>query len=503
MLGSPSVSARYLLDVLVDEPIIEAIDSAAPMDGVSIDHAHRALAAAFTLRADGEAALREHYELKPEGALTKLVAKDRERAADGVRLPRCALSAARLVCAHDEDTLQATAPYLVTTLGAEPLEHDARVTLPGATIRNRVHEQAHPAEDRLVIDLVAGLEREIDRIDLDFDLGANVESIMTMRLLSRDAPLTRALVPAGRTGPPPADFSRLPSDATLTLFSNGAAAEDLAPLKKTIIDDLQASLESDGYAPAAARASLDELAALFLTGGPFVLAAGVNGGDAAAIGALPLAKMRAALAPWIVAGVPEPAKRWIDGLRALVKKNEEAERSRKKPASPLATRRPDSDDLAVRIVPVTAATKLPLDSLHVELRFTPKQKNAGGARVAHLWVVPHAEHTWLGYGEDEAGVRERLRAATDDAHPSKAAPKNMTPGLIGGSATTSALALLFARRHDDDQVEAAHARARKIATLPGRGDTPFIASMTTNDRRLVVRLRGSKDAAVEIASTFF
>jgi hypothetical protein len=466
MMGAPpSWDATVLLHSFVDPDVLAAVDLAAPMEGMNIDNPNRAAAGAFTLRADGESILRERFELRSDGTLSHLVKRHRDQTGRG--MPSCALYAGRLVCALEEETLAAAAPYLVTTLSAEPLDHAIRITVPGTTIRNRAHGKTAPPEDRLANDLVLGLEREIDRLDFDLDLGTTVDATVTLHLLSREAPLTKALVPSGRVAAPPADFARLPGDALLASWSNGIAAEDLAPLKKVIADDLQATLESDGYAPEAAKASIDELAALFLTGGPFVLAAGKT------------------KSTWLVAGVAEPAQRWTNGLRALVKKSDEAERTRKKPASS-TPRHPDSDDVAARIVPIPASAKVPPDSLHIELKFTPKKKGAGPVRITHLWVVPQGDRTWIGYGDDDATVRDRLRAATDATAAGPIADR--TKALVGGHSTTNGLVTLFA---SDKSV------------LAGAGNDRISVSAVTDAKSLVVRLQASRQATSDFVKTFF
>jgi hypothetical protein len=468
MLGvPPGFDTSLLLETFIDGDLLAAVDLNGTMDVVNIDAPHRRSAAAFTLRPDSESLLREKFELRPEGALVHVVKKDHDMT--NRTYPECALYLGRLVCAHDEKTLVDSAPYLVTTLAAEPLDHAIRVSVPGTTIRDRDPDKAAPEEDRFATELVRGLKREIDRIDVDVDLGATFEATLTVRLLSREAPLTRALVPSGPIGPPPPAFDRLPSDALLAIWSNGASAEDLAPLKKAIIDDLQSTLESDGYAKEAAKASLDELASLFLTGGPFVLATGKT------------------KTTWFVAAVDEPAQRWTNGFRALVKKSDEAERTRKKPANPSARRRPDGDDIAARVVAVPASAKLPPDSLHIELKLTPKKKGVGQIRIAHLWVVPQGDRTWIAYGDDDAAVRERVRAARDNS-PSTST-RATTHALAGGHSTTNALVTLFA--------------PEKSAPLATGGADRISISAVTDPKALVVKLHGSKQAAIDLAKTFF
>lgn len=463
MGAPPSFDATVLLHSLVDPDVLTAVDVSAPMDGLNIENPHRTGAAAFTLRTDGESILRERFDLRGEGALVHLVKKEGDRTKRG--MSACALHEHRLVCAYDAEALSESAPYLVTTLGAEPLDHAIRLIVPGATVRQRAHTKSGPIEDRLATDLVLGFEREIDRIDVDWDLGATVEATLTLHLLSREAALTRALVPIGRIGPSPPTFDRLPSGALLAIWSNGVAADDLAPLKNAIADDLQTTLEADGYPPEAAKASIDELRALFLTGGPFVLAAGKT------------------KSTWLVAGVEEPSTRWTNGLRALVKKSDEAERTRKKPANPVTRRRPDGDDVAARVVPVPASAKLSPDSLHIELKFTPR-KGTGQVRIAHLWVVPQGDRTWIGYGDDDPAVRERLRGARE---PNSAASE-ATPALVSGQATMNGLAMLLA---PDKSV------------IAGGGEDRISMSVVTDPKTLVVRMRGPRQAALDFAKTFF
>lgn len=461
----PSFDVTVLLHSFVDPDVLAAVDMTAPMDGLNTDAPHRAAAAAFSMKADGENALRERFDLRPDGGLAYLVKKEPDRTGRGMR--SCALHGGRIVCALDEETLAKCAPYLVTTLPAEPLDHAIRVIVPGTAVRDRKRDPQRAPEDRLATELVAGLERELDRVEVDLDLGATVEATLTLRLLSREAPLTRALAASGRVGPPPPALAQLPNDALLSLWSNGAAAEDLEPLKKAIASELQTTLETDGYVPAAAKASIDELAKLFLTGGPFVLAAGTT------------------KSKWVVAAVDEPASRWTTGLRALVKKSDEAERTRNKVQS-LARTRPDGDDIAARIAAVPASAKLPPDTLHVEIKLTPKKRGSGPVRIAHLWVVPQGDRTWIGYGEDDAAVRDRLRAAREGRVTTTSADD--PEALAGARATTLGLVTLFA--------------PEKLVPASG-GNDPLTMSVVTDPKSLAVRMRGSRQAAIDLAKSFF
>jgi hypothetical protein len=170
-----------------------------------------------------------------------------------------------------------------------------------------------------------------------------------------------------------------------------------------------------------------------------------------------------------------------------MKKSDEAERTRKKPANS-GPRRPDGDDIAARVVAVPASAKLPADSLHLELKFTPKKKGAGQARVAHLWVVPQGDRTWIGYRDDDAALRERLRAARDKtaAPLVSASGADTTKALAGGHSTTSGLITLFT---PDKTVIA--------------GNDRISMSAVTDPKTLTVQLRGSKQSAIELAKAFF
>ena len=141
--------------------------------------------------------------------------------------------------------------------------------------------------------------------------------------------------------------------------------------------------------------------------------------------------------------------------------------------------------MTARIATVPASAKVPPDSLHIELKFTPKKKGAGSARIAHLWVVPQGDRTWLGYGDDDAAVRERLRAARDASVTTTKA--DGTKALAGGHSTTNALVTMLA---PDKSI------------IAGGGEDRISIAVVTEPKALVVKLRGSRQAAIDLGKTF-
>ena len=427
-----------LASMLLGRRLGTVIDLAQPIDVVSIGtKSEPTFVVSMAVKPDAESTLGEGLVLREEGGLVH-IAKPDDSHADAGRMSACAFTAAagrattRLVCASDEASLTASAAYLARNVAAEPLDADARLSLPGKILREKrdgtTKAIGDAASARLGAALVERFIDEIDRVDADVRvLGSGIEIGLDLRLSGRESILARAVVPRTKPAPPPAAFYRLPADAIVSLYTTGALAEDLAPLRKVLADDLERTLVQDGHLPDKTHALRERIESLVLTGGPLVFAAGIAGGRDGAEKALAaidgaraadearvLGQARSALLPWMMFEVDEPGEKWTQGLRDIVKRGEDVDKTRKPGSKSTTPVDPDGDHVDVKVGALDPALKLPKDTLHLEVLLTPRTKGKRPTRKGHLFVVPRGAATWLGYSEDAAAVASRLRLAIDD-----------------------------------------------------------------------------------------
>ncbi len=503
----PSVAAAasvldplQLATLLLGRRLGSVIDLAQPMDVVSLgSQSEPTFVVSMAVKQDAESKLGAGLVLREEGGLVH-IGKPDDGAADAGRMSACAFTAAagrattRLVCASDEASLTAAAAYLARNVAAEPLDADARLSLPGRILREKrdgtTKAIGDAASARLGTELVERFVDEIDRVDVDLRFGGSgLEISLDLRLSARESMLARALVPRTRPAPPPAAFFRLPGDSIVSLYTTGALAEDLAPLRRILGDDLERSLVQDGHLPEKTRALRERIESLVLTGGPLVLAAGIAGGRdgaekalAALDGARPadearvVAQARSALLPWVMFEVDEPGEKWTQGLRDVVKRGEDVDKTRKPGSKSSTPVDPDGDHVDVKVGSLDPALKLPKDTLHLEVLLTPRTKGKHPARKGHLFVVPKGAATWLGYSEDMTAIASRLRLSIDDtgeagtlARSADAATLRSRAALGAGLVSPGALAYLGARTSTAEGVRAAAKTAARTSGPGPRG----------------------------------
>ena len=428
-----------LASMLLGRRLGTVIDLAQPIDVLSIGtKSEPTFVVSMAVKQDAESKLGEGLVLREEGGLVHIGRPD-DAHGDGGKMSACAFTAAagrattRLVCASDEASLSATAAYLARNVAAEPLDSDARLSLPGKVLREKRDGTTKAIGDAASAKLGAALvERfidEVERIDADVRfLGSGLEIGLDLRLSGRESMLARAIVSRSKPAPPPAAFYRLPADAVVSFYTTGALAEDLAPLRKVLADDLERTMVQDGHLPDKTHALRERIESLVLTGGPLVFATGIAGGRdgaekalAAIDGARPadearvLGQARSALLPWMLFEVDEPGEKWTQGIRDVVKRGEDVDKTRKPGSKSSTPIDPDSDHVDVKIGALDPALKLPKDTLHLEVLLTPRTKGKRPARKGHFFVVPRGAATWLGYSEDASAVASRLRLAIDDS----------------------------------------------------------------------------------------
>jgi hypothetical protein len=188
-----------------------------------------------------------------------------------------------------------------------------------------------------------------------------------------------------------------------------------------------------------------------LTGGPLVFAAGIAGGREgaekafatldgarAADEARALTQTRSALLPWMMFEVDEPGEKWTQGLRDIVKRGEDVDRTRKPGSKSSTPVDPDGDHVDVKVGTLDPALKLPKDTLHLEVLLTPRTKGKHPTRKGHLFVVPRGAATWLGYSEDVAAIASRLRLAVDDTSEAGTLARSTDAATLRGHAAVGA-----------------------------------------------------------------
>jgi hypothetical protein len=492
------LDAPQLASMLLGTKLAGVVDLTQPVDLATLGTGDTSFVVSLAVKPEAESRLGERFTLQEEGGLQR-VAPAEER--DGSRLAACAFAAAagrapmRLVCASDDPTLEAAARYLVRGVAGEAFDADARLTVPGRVLRDKSDPTAkalgEAASAQLGRGLVEKLVGEIERFDGELRFtGKGVEVGLDLRLSARASLLGRALVPASKAAAPPRAFYRLPADALLALHTTGTLPEDVAPLRRALAENLEASLVVDGYQAAKTRALREQIEALVLTGGPLVVAAGVVAGREGAEKALAAidgsarpaelarveAQARRALAPWTILEVEEPGERWTRGLRDIIKGADDADRTRAPGSRSSTPPGPDSDHVDVRVGVVDAALRLPKETLHLEVSLTPVTKGKHPARKAHLLVVPKGSATWLGYSEELGALAARLRLVTDDtleegtlARSADAASLRARPALAAGLTSMAGLTLLAGKTVTHDDLRALARTTSELSALGSRG----------------------------------
>jgi hypothetical protein len=518
----PSSAAAAALDptqlatVLLGADLGGLVDLAQPIDVTS--SANSSFVVSMAVKQDAEPKLGAGRVLREEGGLLHIGTPDDPRAASG-RMGACAFAGAagrattRLVCASDEAALAAFAAYLTRNVAAEPLDVDARVTVPGRIFRDKRDATARAIGDaasaRLGTALVERFLDEIERVDGNVRFGrTGVELGLDVRLAARQSMLARVLVP--RTAPtvPSRTFYRLPADALFALHTTGALAEDLAPLRKALAENLESSLVADGYQADKTRQLRERIESLVLTGGPLVLGAGVAAGRDGADKALAAfdsaspsertrteTKARAALVRWVMLAVEEPSERWTAGLREIVRRGQEADKTRRPGSQSSSPRDPDGDHVDVRIGTLDPSLKLPKDTLHLEVLIAPRTRGKRPTRTAHIFVVPKGTSTWLGYSEDLLAITSRLRLALDDtteagtlARSEEAASLRSRPALAAGLVSLAGIGYLASSTATADELRRAARSSARAASLGAHGQPSLTWSASADSTPGAIRI---------------
>jgi hypothetical protein len=260
-------------------------------------------------------------------------------------------------------------------------------------------------------------------------------------------------------------------------------------MRDEFLHALRDDLESDGYDPVLLETFNSRVSELFFTGGSYACAYGIDRVAAEkALAAYVKDKKKPALRAaayrslrgWSMFAVDEPTDRWAKGIEDIVRVGNELDRKRNggvaiTSSTPVKGRK-EEDRTSTILVVATVPAVLPKGSFHVEIRSKPLKKDAPPAYTEHLYVVPDGGRTWIGFGEDEAPMLARLRAARE----------GLTDQTIGGvpelanTASQGAVAagffsfaggtLLFQNDDRDEMLDDAAIEMGLLAKLPARGE---------------------------------
>jgi len=388
----------------------------------------------------------------------------------------------RLVCASDAPLLDAYGPFLAR--GALRLASRAALytKLPGAWVRSSYAAQQKPrpagqapsdaeeAGERFGQDFMEQYARDLAGISAELDLQRGQVEVVFEQTFER-ATSTAALVQCAHVGAPeglPDAFWRAPNDADGAVFFQGAPPEVMKPIGARAFQEL-----ADAIPEMTAAARADMVAAtraLFLTGGPAVVAYGHDRAAAqralerlaaAPPGPRPgkrpdpageraLLAAHAAVTGWTLVHVDEPSARWRDGLRELTRVMEKRYPKDEPKAGPPSAggaapppKKKESESRMLETwheVPVKPADGLPPGSLHLRLASRPNplhvpkgdaSRSPSVPSDTHVLMAPDGDGTWLAVAEDEAVARQKL-LQTLAHHPGATLRERPDLGPLGG-----------------------------------------------------------------------
>lgn len=521
--GGGSVDPEALVATAVGAPIGKLVDLDQPVDLAVSDIEGEAATkiAGSAVIADPSSAretLEKYYTwTQTAPGVVRLVPRD--DAPDDASPRPCMLTPAfdtggaqraRIVCGASEAAVRHLGPYLARTMPRVASSADFRLEVFVRELRSaKSHEANSTADaskdpaDELVDRMADELTDDVAGVVLEASSdGRTVDVTLTTAFGSATSPITRAVL--GQAPPaaaPPPAFERLPRDASLAFYARGAAAADLAPLRAAFFESLRRWEADDGFTPAAADVQIAPLEKLLLTGGPWVVATGhkVDAAraavDAALDGKTPAAraKARTALGPWVVVGVEEPPRAWIDGARELAKND-----GMKPTGKPLRKREPQKETTKVVITPVPRGLDLPAGTLHVEAHVTQNPAWVAAQRKAklpvgnpvpphtgHIFVVPDGTRTWFAIADDPALAAAEVKASLAGAPESGTIASRRDvdavralPASSAGWLSVAGAAMWLADGATDDGLKKARETMRGLAALTAGGTTPVPVTFT-------------------------
>jgi hypothetical protein len=551
----PLVQADQVTELLAGEALGPIVDLDAPIDfavaTVGEGMRMRGLLAVSAGVRDGEAAraaLGERYKLVPAGngalliqGLGRAHRRDDEGDPDdgGGNDRTCELAPSsgtpttRLVCAWDPKALSELGPWLTRTAPRAASRGDLSVDVRMQSLRSTLvgfkrmasvllggllggRATAQGTRDALLT--VAGdlldFAIDLDVLSLQVDLtDVAAQARATMKFAGATSTLTRmAMAHADGGATPPAPFWQLPPDADVAVFDRGVDPADLARVVRVALKLLDQVLADAGLKDVDRKALLDALGKI-PPSAPVVYASGL---DAAAVekavegakdatAAKPSAQALAeGLLGWRLVEIDEPSARLAGVLKELV-----AAWGRPGIAAAYAAGAKGSKPPTVRAQPLPRGVALPKGTLHYALALPVARDKAAvpakpggpspGPLTVHLLLAPDGPRAWLAIGGDVAALASKLAGAVGAAgtvRPDLAALDHAKVGAAGFVDVRSLpevalqLAILGA-----EPVPGLLAALEHVATLPHRGLTPVVFSLTAQpDASVVATLQVPRDA---------
>jgi hypothetical protein len=547
-LGVPKLAVN-LDDIAKDElgaHVIAALDLDAPIDVVVVkapgsewipggavsiaitpgDAAMDLLARGFQLeqKSDGSIAIRKASDggAPPDES----DAGDDDEIADDTRCivaPPIAPTPRRLVCVYGGVEFATVVPYLTRTLARQPASQtsDFRAELLLDKHRDEIRKleemakgSASSAADdpgeafgaSFASDASKSFFDDLDVVAFDATLDDEAISLsFSARFGHSASPFTKMMLSNADGAALPQDaFWQLPIDTSFALYTHGANAKDLEPLREELFTAMTSLLSTEGVPASGVDLANRSMRSVFLTGGPEVIGAGFDTKGATtalavyvALGKDTLAartKARAAMQGWTLFEVHEPASRWTAAMKDFVALDKLPP---KKKAAKSAE--PEKEKSVLVVTPTPAALGLPPGTFHVERRATPlppPPKKPGDTSVSyakappianttHIFVVPDGSSTWIALGEDAAMVAVHVKAALSTAPASgtmkrKAGLERLSSGKTtsGAFATLAWGALAFLDDDSDSDLKDASTWLEKLSRWPSHGTTPMEAYVT-------------------------
>lgn len=437
----------------------------------------------------------------------------------------------RLLCSPDPDAVRVAGPYLTRTVAASPIgpgvRLEAATTGAQATVAkmlaspDKAKDKDSPV-DRTIEGWLTAFAKDYQgsRIELQQSNGSYwVTSELRFRAVTSPLSLIALLAPGGT---PPSQLWRVPKDADLAIAVPGTSAVEIQQRLGATFWPTLREMAAEDARPEYADGTIAELKKLVFTGGPLVFAHGA--GAAPRADAKPIkdakkafTKTREALAGWVLFAGAEPASRWTDGIRALIKldddeaKAKKAKDAKKPPAKPDATdpgetkttdasapgKSKSSDPTKRRMnshlseIAVRAADKLPKGALHILLRQDPNPKyvpSKGSTPLltsieTHIFVAGTDDTTWVLLSPNEALALSHLREALSGAEGigARADLKALRASPVAGPGfvTLRGLLDLFADDDSPSDQEKHLAMLRSVKSLPSAGTDPILLGLAT------------------------
>ena len=500
----PSLPPDLLATGLLGPSITSVIDMAGPVDLGFFGTEFNRFAVGIPVAAEMQPRLGKLFQLKLRRGIWHIVgnAGDEESGTANGSLAACAFvgveeeSGARVVCASDEELLEASALYLGRTVLREGRDGDVRLELLGSALFEEMANDANAGNTNSWAEATgeryaATFFRDIRQLSLIGSWGKpDVDAEILFDFRPGASGFSRAISTRVPLQSPSAEsFARLPKDALVAMHGDAGSSQALAPMRDEFLHLLAESLESDGYDPDLLSTFNKRVSDLFFTGGSYAWAYGVDHlGAEKALAAYAKDKKKPALRSaayrslrgWAMFAVDEPAEKWTKGIEEIVRVGNEMDKKRNggipvTSATPIKPKN-GGELMSTTMTVVTTPAGLPKNSLHVEMKSKPLKKEAPPAYTKHLYVVPDGSRTWISFGEQEAPMLARLKAAREGLSDQTIAgapdlARTAAQGAVAaGFFTLAGGTFLFLDDERDEQLDKAVIELESLSTLPGRGD---------------------------------